>query len=291
MRRVLGHDQAVDAERQPLLGIDDLQRGDFLLRGHDLRAEHQARDRVAADERVVRRVGVEHDDVVLERVQLGAHLIELVGIGLIEAQAELLFGHADDVAHIVDQHQIALEFVAPQIGVAGDRLVDRGRIVDDQRHGDGVGHGVRVVGVVILALAAGIDVAPVGESVPVQRSEQIALTHNVDDVVAARDQIELAGRGLHAGEHTLVVGEGRVVDADAGRVLKRGDDLVGNIVCPGEYVYDALLFIQLVGLSARLLAGGLHIGQRAAAHEQQERQHEGQNPFHAKNLPKQYGIP
>ena len=107
-----------------------------------------------------------------------------------------------------------------------------------------------------------VEVAEVAHDLRVELLHQARLAGGVEDVIAGQDDVIIAA--VHRGQllvHLLVAGKGRVVDLDAGLLLKGLDDrLVVDIALPGEDVEHSLV----------LLVDGFRHGAGAHHHERQQ---------------------
>ena len=151
MRRVGGNHQGVDAKAHALLGVDHLQVRVAVHGQQHKGCEHVTHADLAGDHVVVRGVVVKGADVGPQAHQLFFGLHELLLIGGVEGIAQRLERDAHDVARVVDDDDAVLERRVPQILIAGDLDVHQVGVVDNQRGACGVGHGVLVVLIVILA--------------------------------------------------------------------------------------------------------------------------------------------
>ena len=252
VRRVDGHDDAVDAE------ADALARE----HGHEVRVLHQRIDDVgreqvrgldlAGDQIVVAHVVVEDADVRLQLLQLRRRLGQLGLVGGVVGVAQHLQHLADDDARVVNQPEGVRKLLVPQVGERRDLALDLRRVVHDHRRTGGVGHRVGVLRIEELAEIVGIEVVPVGQKRLVQLHQQALARRRLHRVVAGDDDVVFrTAIGLQPQQHLLVGGERRVVDLDArlfGELRKRR---LVEIAFPGEDVEHLLLFLLCNGSAAK----------------------------------------
>ena len=233
--RGLGGDKGSnDAKAHPLLGVDHPEVRVLELRQGHLGGVHHRSPYLSA-EKVVLEV------VVFNKADVGGQLQQLLAGGLddggvlgVVAFPHHLQGHAVYHPVVANHRQVILQGGVPQVGVAGNLLLNPGGVVDNGLHSGAVGDGVLVIGVEELPLIYRVDVPPAGELFGVQLLGQPLGNYRFDDVVVGDDHIVVpAACRLQPGQHILVGIKVRVVDGDAGLLGERLQHLRGEHPLPG----------------------------------------------------------
>ena len=221
-------------------------------------------------------VDLVHDiavDQTVLRFQFLQGAVPVSRIRGVDVDPQFIHGGAEGVAGIVELDDPSGVFLVPhQIPAVGVRLVDFVGVPDHADDAVGVGHGVRVVGIVVKPFEALVNVAVVGDVAEVQRQQHILLEHAGDHVVRRDDDVIAHGAGGELRIHILVGGVGIIVDGDAHAVrilipfLEFLDRIVAVLATVGD-VFTPVVDVQRKVLSPVPGTAGTAAGDQKDKHE------------------------
>ena len=161
---------------------------------------------------------------------------EVLGGDLVDAEARLGQGPADDFPGVVQHHNPVLVGGDKDVLEAGDGGFDLVRVHDDADEAGHERHGKLVARIKGHAAEFGGEVAEVGEGGLIEGDELVVLDEDLHGVFARLDQVVLAAAGEELADQLFVRAVVLDGDLDPGLLGEVIDDSLGDVLRPAEEV-------------------------------------------------------